>query len=248
MSVRVLSSFSTGYPYNARAAALLPQGNDGQVRLVSARVINNSGSTSDIGLFQKFGSSFNFLSATASAATDITASLLAGNTDTIIATAINDGFLVGSKNQFNLIGLFLMQAQTGAPVYAFEYWNGTAWTALNTIAAPTAFSNVTTETLIVFGSPVDWAVGATGLTGLDPSQFYIRVIATTATTQAVTANSVWVASMLDFMPSALTGSSLYWSVENKDLALGFSGSDGLLPYFATAGAKNLVTGQYIVHY
>jgi hypothetical protein len=239
MSYHVLQSFGSGYPYNARIPVISPSGKTQQYRSVSANVINRSSFSSDLGLFRNFGGGFQIYTYHAGVATPVTVS----GTD-IFTTTANDGFLVGSQDLFNLVGFLLTQGQAGAPVYSYKYWNGSSWTALNTIAIPATYSNAS-EDLVVFGAPPDWVVGAAGgVSGLNPAYYYIWVQATTAPTQAVIAASAWVAQMIAFAPQVSSGSFLSWAVGTTDIPYCFNSGDGLLPYFEVSSSNNLVTGQY----
>lgn len=88
-----------------------------------------------------------------------------------------DGHIVSDVAQFGAVTYVIQQATTGgAPVYAYEYWNG-AWTALGGVSAPTFTAFGVTQ--LRFTVPGDWVVGGSG-TGVPAGSFNIRVRATTA--------------------------------------------------------------------
>ncbi len=99
----------------------------------------------------------------------------------LTTTTNNDGHIVGDTAQFGAVNYVVSQVQTGAPVFAYEYWNG-AWTALSGVSAPSFTALGLTQ--LRFTVPGDWVVGGSG-TGVPAGNFNIRVRATTAPTQAV---------------------------------------------------------------
>jgi len=114
---------------------------------------------------------------------DRTSAIQAGTATTIFTTTNNDGFLVYAVNTFDKVTITISQAQTGVPVYTYEYWNGSAWSALTTTAVPD-YTALATDTL-EFNIPSNWAVGDGTEVGGNTAYYTIRALATTAPGTAV---------------------------------------------------------------
>lgn len=238
--IRQLQTLAVAYPTRGTVAALSPRANQ-QLHLVSAKATNNHGSAIDVGLFRLFKQSdiYNISKSVAAAITDVTASINAGTATSIVTTTNNDGFYIGANEIFGLVGFTVFQADGGGSSYTIKYWNG-AWVTLTNFAAP-AFGSTGTQ-VIVFAPPVDWVKGGTGLSA---SQYNIQVLATTAGAAAVQVTGAWVAQMLDYAVAAAAGASLSWSAVPLNLEMHWGSGEGLLPYFGTADAKNMVVAQYV---
>ena len=95
--------------------------------------------------------------------------------------------------KFNSIVFNVTQAQTGSPVYVYEYYDGSSMVALTPEQVPDY--STTGETLLGFIVPPDWQLGTTVAVNdnvaTDTSDKHCLVgKATTAPTQAVIADSV----------------------------------------------------------
>ena len=121
---------------------------------------------------------------------DRTATIQAGTATTIYTTTNNDGYLAYGVNPFNKITFVVSQASTGAPVYTYEYWNGSAWTAFT----PTTLPDFTTTgtTSLIFTAPSAWAAGDGTEVGGSVLYYAIRALATTAPGTAVQITSMTV--------------------------------------------------------
>ncbi len=100
----------------------------------------------------------------------------AGN-DVQMTTAIGDIAYFGKTAKFDAISWAMTTNGIGG-VIAWEYWNGSSWTALSftTSSAP----NFTASGYGAFTAPADWAT--TAINGEGSSFFYIRARTTTAFT------------------------------------------------------------------
>ena len=121
---------------------------------------------------------------------DQTATIQAGAATTIYTTTNNDGYLAYGVNPFNKITFTVSQASTGAPVYTYEYWNGSAWTAFTPSTLPTF--TATGSTFLAFTAPSAWAVGDGTEGGGNNAYYAIRALATTAPSTAVKITSLTV--------------------------------------------------------
>lgn len=245
MNKRTLRSFVAGYNKNSNAAVLTPALGK-QLRIHSVKLLNKSGGTIDLGVLRRFGpSAYNLYEMLVGVLTDITTLVQGGAATELISLVNNDGYVVASSERFGLIGFTVSTAESGSPVYVYEYWNGSAWATLPTIAVPTAY-NTAKEQLVLFAAPANWARGG-DVTGMDTTKYNIKVKATTAPGTAVAVTDVWVAQLLDFQYQVANNLSWEWKVAVPELPMEFQAQDGVLPYFGgTANAANQVACQYVV--
>lgn len=163
--------------------------------------------------------------------------------DFALTTTTNaDGHVISAKFKFGLVGYTVSTASVGSPVYVYEYWNGTAWTAFTPIVAPT-FS-ATGETALVFAEPAGWAKGGDSGDELDATHYHIAVRATTAPSTAPLAAKLWVVRLLDLVGKVTDGSTIN-RINNKDS----TGSrvypgEALVPYCSVSSSKNIAYFEY----
>jgi hypothetical protein len=247
---RHIQTFFGGYDQRGKAAVVSP-GDSQQLLLHAVTLQNRSGAAMDMGVGVRLsatsdnGFKFGTLVALADPQlTDASVAIAAGTAQNIFTTTVNNGFLVQAKSRFSLIGLTISQVQTGAPVYAYEYWNGSAWTALPDMIATPVYTS-TTDIWIVFSPPRDWVTGGDATTGVSSGYYAVRVRATTAPGQIVKANAIWVAKFLHFQADVASNGCLSL-VASYDLGapIVLDALEGILPYFETATAANLVTARY----
>lgn len=241
--IRVLETLATAYPKQASLKSVLPRA-DGQLRLVSAKLINNSGSSSDLGIFRGLANNVLFAAIAAASYTDVTASINAGTSTTIIPAVNGDGFVVGSEETFGLVPIVVSQADGGGATYTYQYWNGVALATLSGISLPANYSTLA-EAPIVFPQPIDWAPGITiaGVTVPDQTKYYIYVKATTAGAAALKVNYMKAAQMIDYQEGVATKGFFSWAITTLELSLRWNSSDWLQPYFGVAANTNIVCAQ-----
>lgn len=232
------------YPQQSKAALLSPA--SGKVlQLYAAHLTNRSGGLADLALLKKFGSAAWELGTVSDASTpdlsDQTASIQSGGTVDVFTTTNNDGFIVQSLKPFNMIGLTISQAQTGSPVYAIEYYNGTSFTDAPMLATPDLTS--TGDKVYLFAPPSDWAVGGSAGVGVDASMYAIRIRATTAGGQAVQATAAWVAEIMMYQDDVASNGSLGISFP-YEFPERLEANEEIIPYFSVASTDNLVTVRY----
>lgn len=249
MSVQVPRWLHVGYAQNAKGTVLLPAGGQ-QLNLLSASVTNRSGGAIDMGLLRQMSNPswvVGLWTDSTTTFTDETAAIQAGTASALTTTTNNDGYIVGCKETFGLVGITVSTGATGgSPVYTYQYWNGVSWGTLTTIAVPTYGAGTS---LVVFPAPFDWALGGSG-TGVDQARYNVRMRATTApSSTAVAATALWVGQFLRFFPGVADKTRVDWAVTDIQIPLTFNAKEGLLPYFSgSANAANLVEAQYIVQY
>src|ERR1035437_5253364 len=155
MSSRVILQEHIGYAQNGKDAALSPPTGK-QLQVYGIEAMNRSGGAIDVGILKKLNADdwmiYSIVAASTPVASDITAAVQAATATGIFTLTNNDGFMIGSKNRFNLIGLTISTgASGGSPVYAYKYYNGSTMATLTTIATAT-FSSTGTQ-LILFNAP-----------------------------------------------------------------------------------------------
>lgn len=242
-----LQVICAGYTQNCTLPVLSPPTGK-QINLFSAKVVNQSGSASDLAIgVTNALATWKFYQITAAntpTSTDYTAGIQGSGAVNIFDTTINDGFMVGCQTQFNVIGLTISQAQTGSPVYLYQYWNGSSWATLTPLASPATYA-VGTQ-LVVFAAPQDWVQGSNVATGGASGYFYIKATATTAPSQIVQADAAWVVSFLEYMPQVANELSAEFKVFDSVLPLVLSGTAAVIPYFGVSNAKNTMRIVYSI--
>lgn len=118
---------------------------------------------------------------------DQTANMQSGANVNIFNTINGDGFMVQATGKFNKVTFTQVNSATGSPVFDYSYWTGVNWSPLTLTTTP----NYTTTgaKTIAFDIPANWNVGD-GVEGGDNTRYSIRIIASTAPSAAVAANSM----------------------------------------------------------
>jgi len=210
---------------------------------------NNSGSDATMGYgYKVLAADFSVGQWDASAGTEFIDDTVdaqdAGASDVALATASvnNDGFVVSSSRKFDAVNIVVGTAEAGSPVYAYAYWNGTAWTALVPVVAPDF--TATGETALVFSAPSDWALGGDTGEGIDATHYAVRVIATTAPSTAPLATTLHPVVLLDLVGKVSDGSTVnkiqyVMSTGNK-----IPSGHALVPYSSVADNSNVFYFEY----
>lgn len=226
------------------AAASPPSGK--QLALMNIVLTNRSGGAANGGILVRLAQPSWTLSTYANAgptATDVSATIKAGSAVNIFNGVVNDGFLLQSDRPINMIGLNISTAAAGG-TFEYSYFDGTSFVVLPTISVPADYNTAGTN-LIMIGAPNDWVAGTGGtITGADESLYAVRVRAIAAA-PTVAANDLWLGKFLVFQPQL---------ADNGTLSLGFEeghplileASEGVMPYFATANAGNMISGFYTI--
>jgi len=168
---------------------------------------------------------------------DETANIQAGVPTIILGQTIGDQSLIRSKDLFGLLSFNVSQIETGAPAYAYEYWDGSAFVALPLINIP--FYTAVGQQNLVFAPPVDWARDAEDL-------YAIRVRVTTAPTQDVMIDALKVCELLayrEFVPPK--GELLLRFEEPKQLLL--QQGEEIIPFFAFSSTSNTMETSYQIN-
>ena len=241
---RQMQNFECGYPTIARDAALSSPSTNKQLYIQSASVYNSTGSSIDCGVGVRYQVASWKLYQLNAASTDLTSTIQAGSSSTILPTTNNYGFLVQCKDVFGLISLTISQAELGSPTYSYQYWNGSAWA---TLTLRNSFVYTSTGSIaIAFAPPVDWAKGCGSLVADFNSLnagYCIRVRGTTAPSTAVIVNAMAVSRLWAYRSLATKGSLLVDLTASPAL---LEVGESVQPFFATAAANNSVEVSYQV--
>ena len=223
-----------GYPTQGQAALTLVPSND-RILLHSYSAFNAGGAACDVGLGIAFGAyAWKLYQYPNGTGIDVTAAIQAGTATNIFDTTTNHGFMVECSHPFGYLAFNLTQAQSGSPVYVYEYWNGTAWTTLNLNNTPVYTG--TGYAYVIFNPPVDWVQGDNGL-GVNTG-YAMRARASTAGGQAVTATSLRVARWIAYN-NATPVESRFEAIFDTHAYILDSG-EAIAPYFSTANNENAV--------
>lgn len=208
--------------------------------LYAAHLVNRAATQSDLAVLKRRTDSDLGFGTVVDANTPDYTAVTAGPVN-IFSLVANDGFLVQSTRKFHFISLNITQAQTGTPVYAYEYWNGAAWAALPMLSTPDL--TTTGTKIFMFAPPLDWARGTDATVGADPTSanYNIRIRATTAPTQVVIASALpTIGTIIHFMPKLPINGALSL-VYREEFPERFEALEELVPYFEVPAAANLVT-------
>lgn len=228
-----------GYNETGKDAVLVaPSGR--QLAIYSARAFNRSGSTIDVGLIRKF-SPAAFLLWTYDGSVYTSAPLLSVSQNTVNlttpitifpTTTTGKGMAIQSKTKFGFFGYTVSTAgSTG--VYTYQYWNGSSFTTLTTIATTTNTS--TGDTQAVFLPPSDWVVGGGG--ALDSTKYTIRVITGTAPATGIQISNIWVGQIMDFYSQLANNTGLQLEFDNAR-PFRLEAYEGIMPYFGGSASPN----------
>lgn len=230
----------TSYGEKGQSMVLSPLASK-QIRIYQVKLLNRSNNLCDVGILRKLADEqrkiFYYDGAVVS---EITSAINASTPSIVFDVAANTALIVQARRKFNLIGIIVSTVETGTPVYEGQYFNGTAFVPLPDIIQTINLVNLG-YSLLVFSSPLDQEVG--GEPGTDQSLYTIKIVATTAPTNAPEITSVQVASMIDFSPGVNINSGMEdsWSV---DYPFHLEANEGLIPFFSNPSDLNLVTAFY----
>jgi hypothetical protein len=85
--------------------------------------------------------------------------------------AVNDAFYVGYSSNFKSVEFNISTGATGTYTITWEYWDGSAWSALANVTDGTSGFQTTGVTSVTFDQPVDWTTTTVNAQG---PFYYIR--------------------------------------------------------------------------
>ena len=231
-----LSSLVTAYSEKGKSNVLSVQSQG--LGIFNVRVQNRSGDALSAGILRKLRSTDHaFYALNSSVYTEIS---ISGSGTEIFDTTNNNGFLIQSTKKFHLVGMTVSTANgSTAGVYAYKYWDGSAFQTVSTVEVPTDYKS-TGDAYVVAIPDYDWTVG--GPTGTNGSKFSVLIQHTTAPAAAVEIDDIWLGQFLSFEDSLADNSSMQIAMGQAPLEI--EAGEGLFPYFGTAAAGNLMEVFY----
>lgn len=172
---------------------------------------NNTGSALLVGCGRRYSNDdwswFQIVDAdTPDATGDTTDAKDAGAGDiTLFTTVANGGHLVCSDRKFSGWGTEISQGQTGSPVYAYSYYNGSTEVSLTGYEAILPATYTAGDRVQFWNIPSDWARGTIAAVGGPSDRYCIKALSTTAPSQAVLGTIAWVFGIDKYFPSVATG-------------------------------------------
>jgi hypothetical protein len=235
-----LQSVSVGYPDQSLTVPYAAPSQQ-QLYVHSASAYNGTAAENRVGLFHTTSDSqFKLTQILSGGNASATASIQSGVTISVLTTTNNDGCLFQSKEKFHLIAFNIIQAQTGSPVFTFKYYNGSSYVPLTLLNTPD-FSQTGIQ-VILFNAPVDWVSGNGGVSASDNTMFSIQVLATTASSQLVTINSLKIGKMIEHNAHVPQGASLKINFEDEPYLL--QAGESIIPFFSYTSASNRIEIAY----
>jgi len=225
-----------------RAASVADPG--GKIQLAYWSMQNRSGGVNTLGIGGRFRLKdwvFGTWTHATTTFVDDTANAQDVNLSTVPldTTTINDGFIIGCKDPFNVLSILVDTAGTGTvPTYAVEYNRADGWASVATVLAdiyvppPAAAHFLEEETLIWWDAPPDWVKGSAGAllgTGLPSGMFFIRVRATTPPGTAATLAASMSVAVTPFVAEGVVDDGM------------LEGNIGVVPYPLPDRCEGLVT-------
>lgn len=233
-----LQIVSSGYSSNGYESVVTAPTNQ-QLLVHSFSAANGSSGARDLGLGIKFANGNWDLWRLAATDVEETDNIQNGTDVNLFSTTNNDGFMIQAKEKFSLAMFNVSQAETGAPVYTYEYYNGSTW---STLTLRNIIDYTTTgKKVIAFSPPIDWVVGD-GSEGGASDLYSVRVLATTAPSQAVQADSMFVAKFIVYREDVPAKGQLQVVFDTRPLLL--EQGETLVPYFESTSAGNVVEASY----
>lgn len=243
MNSQYLSRLLVAYSSKAETALLTPA--SGKQNLIHyIRLYNGGALTSDLGVGVGMAPDAYSIWHKSASTAEITSAVQAGTASTIISTTNNHGFYIQAKDRFGLIYMNVSQAAAGTPTYTYQYWDGTTWQTLATKSVPASYG--AGANYVVFIPPVLWTTGSDD-GALNSGHYTIKVLATTAPSQAVQINAIKVAGLISWQDDISTGMHLQVAFEGARGVLLLESQEYILPYFGTADAGNMIEAAYQVN-
>lgn len=236
-----LSAEALEYPTQATSTVLVSPAANQQLYVHDITAYNATSSAMDIGLGFRYAAAAWKLYTVGASNVDVTALIQAGSAVNLFDTTNNHGVIIQNKGRFGLIIMDISQAQTGSPVYQYQYWNG-GWTSLTVNSTPVYTG--TGYVALAFVPPVDWVQGngsAVATLANGNAGYCLKILATSAPSQAVQITDFQLAKLWAYRNITAKGSvSVRFEMHPKLLESG----EALQPFFATADVRNSVEFSY----
>jgi hypothetical protein len=168
----------------------------------------------------------------------------AGNQDVGIGYSLNStrsqsgfsgtSYVIQSRQIFDMVALSINTADTSGSTFGMQYWNGSSWVTLTTLANPAVTS--TGNTAIFFNAPIDWM--------LDASGFYsIRITASGTPNYVV--GTIKICEMIAFRQMIYPYASVQVRFETRQKLLQ-QGAE-IIAYFSSPNSSNRVETSYQIN-
>lgn len=241
MNRQNLSSVRGAYPYQS-LEPFLTAPTAKQLLVHSLVAVNGSAAASGVGLGHSVnGNGWKVFSLQASD-TEVTADIQAGTAITIFPTTNNYGVLFQAKEKFGMVTFNISQAETGSPMYAYTYWNGSSYASLTLRNEPVY--SATGQQTILFDPPSDWVTGD-GSEGGDNELYSIRVLATTAPSQAVQIDELAICKLLAYREEVPSKASVLIDLDVRKLLL--QQGESVIPFFQFPSSLNTLEASYQIN-
>jgi len=244
MRAKPIQHLNTGYAGNGFTPVISSQ-QGSQIQLYSMRLINESGSASDMAVLQTLSEDAVsvYTYTPPSTLADATATLTAGSNVALFNATAGSGIIIETQKKIQGFIVNVSVNQSGANTFAIAYSNGTGFTSvLQTVNVPTTFNEAPNGQFVVLFSPgIDFAPGCV-LTGTNSSEYQIRFTAVSAGTTC-SINSLRAAINVQYSPAIATNSALE-VVFSEQYPLMLEAGESLVPFFEIASNNNKVIAFY----
>jgi hypothetical protein len=243
MRAKPIQHLNTGYAgvgYNPVISA--QQGS--QIQLYSMRLVNESGSASDLAVLQALSEdAVTVYTYTAPTLANVTNTLLAGSDVALFNATAGSGIIIESEKKIQAFIVNVSVNQSGANTFTIQYSNGSGFTnVLQTINIPATFNGAPSGQFVVLFSPGnDYAPGC-GVSGTDNNQYQIKFACVSGGTTC-SINALRAAISVQYSPSVASNSALE-VVFSEQYPLMLEGGESLVPFFEIASNNNKIIAFY----
>lgn len=238
MKAKPILHLNTGYSSNGFDAVIGSQ-QGSQVQVYSARMINESGSASDMAVLQALAeNAVTIYTYDGSAATDVTADIALG-ADLFTSTA-GSGIIIETSKKIQSFLVNVSTAQSGAQTFLVQYSDGsTVQSALQIVSIPTTFS--AGAQAVLFSHGLDYAPGC-GIVGTDSSKYQI-VLTCVEGGESAQIDALKAAISVQYSPAIPNNSSLE-AAFSEQYPLMLEAGESIVPFFEVDSVNNKVIAFY----
>jgi hypothetical protein len=243
MRAKPIQHLNTGYAGTGYNPVINSQ-QGSQIQLYSMRLINESGSASDLAVLQTLASdAIDVFTYNGTTATDVTNTLNAGSNISFFTATAGSGVVIQAPKKIQAFIVNVSVNQSGANTFAISYSNGSGFSSvLQTVNIPATFNGAPSGQFVVAFSPGnDFATGC-GLTGTDSSMYQIRFTAVSAGTTC-SINALRAAISVQYSPSVSSNSALE-VVFSEQYPYMLEGGESIVPFFEISSNLNKVIAFY----
>lgn len=243
MRAKPIQHLNTGYAGTGYVPVIASQ-QGSQIQLYSMRMINESGSASDLSVLQTLSEdAVTVYTYTAPTLTDVTSLLLNSSNVQLFNATAGSGIIIESQKKIQGFLVNVSVNQSGANTFAISYSNGSGFTTvLQTINVPATFNGAPNGRFVVLFSPGnDYAPGC-GVSGTDSQQYQINFACVSGGTTC-SINALKAAISVQYSPAVASNSALE-VVFSEQYPLMLEGGESIVPFFEIASNNNKVIAFY----